>query len=134
MSQYILMHNIHYTFTAQDGDDILYSIYHEMRCIEVESFESTPELESISSFSPIFRWFPHPMLVLVSKPSTAQSVQMKLTVLFSGFVLQTTATDSGLGHHGLSVRHVTPEQHSYMWTFPDRRSVNWNNMSRQQHH
>ena len=69
-----------------------------------------------------------------TNPSTAKSVQMKLTVLFSGFVLQTTATDSGLGHHGLSVRHVTPEQHSYMWTFPDRRSVNWNIMSRQQHH
>ena len=108
MSQYIVMHNIHYTFIAQDGDDILYSIYHEMRCIEIEFFESTPELESIPLFSPILRWFHHPMLRLVSKPSTAKYVHMKLTMLPSGFVLQTTATDLGLGHHGLSVRHVTP--------------------------
>ena len=79
-----------------------------MRCIEIESFESTPELESIPSFSLIPRWFHHPMLGLVSKPSTAKSVHMKLTMLRSGFVLQTTATDLGLGHHGLSVRHVTP--------------------------
>ena len=46
-----------------------------------------------------------------SSKSICSSVKMKLTILLSGFALQTTATDSGLGHHGLSIKHVAPEQH-----------------------